>query len=163
VWPVYLTIGNIDKNIWRSPSARATMLVGYLPVTKLGCCTEKRRSNVVHQLFHRCMESLLEPLKLVGKEGLEMTCADGCVRKVYTILAAYVADFPEQCLVVCCMESQCPRCLVPHSERGSPVWSDLQVQRTTVGILRQQAECYALCHVQSIDLFFVQRRRQYLS
>jgi Plavaka transposase len=139
-WPVYLTIGNIDKNIRRRPSARATMLVGYLPVTKLECFTEKRRSNVGHQLFHRCMESLLEPLKLVGKEGKEMTCADGWVRRVYTILAAYVADFPEQCLVACCLESRCPRCLVPHNERGSPAWSDPRDQKTTVEILRQQAD-----------------------
>lgn len=31
-WPVYLTIGNISKNIHRQPSTHATILVGYLPV-----------------------------------------------------------------------------------------------------------------------------------
>lgn len=116
------------------------MLIGYLPVTKLECCTEKRRANVSYQLFHQCMESLLEPLKEVGREGLEMTCADGWVRRVYTILAAYVADFPEQCLVACCMESRCPRCLVLHNERGLPVWSYPREQKKTVEILRRQAE-----------------------
>ena len=123
-WPVYLKIENIDKKIQQSPSARATMLLGYLPVTKLECFTEKWRSNVTHQLFHQCMESLLEPLRLVGNEGKEMTCANGWVHKVYTILVAYVADFPEQCLVACCLESQCPCCLVSHNERCSPAWWD---------------------------------------
>ena len=116
------------------------MLVGYLPVTKLECCTEKQRSNVGYQLFHQCMESLLEPLKMAGKDGVDMTCADGWVRRVYPILAAYVADFPEQCLVACCMESRCPRCLVSHKKRGSPAWSDLRDQKKTLDILRQRAE-----------------------
>src|SRR5216684_1995041 len=139
-WPVYLTIGNIDKRIRRCPSARATMLIGYLPVTKLKCFTEKRRPTVTYQLFHQCMESLLELLKTVDKEGLDMTCTDGWVHKVYAILAAYIADFPEQCLVTCCMESWCPRCLVPHNKCGSPAWSEPQDHKKTVEILRQQAE-----------------------
>ena len=116
------------------------MLIGYLPVTKLEYCTEKQQAVVGYQLFHRCMESLLEPLKIVGEQGLEMTCADGWVRKVYTILAAYVADFPEQCLVACCMESRCPQCLVEHNERGSPAWSDPRDHKKTLEILRQRAE-----------------------
>lgn len=85
------------------------------------------------------MESLLEPLKTVGREGMEMTCADGWVRRVYTILTAYVADFPEQCLVACCMESWCPQCLVPHNQHGSPAWSEPRDQKETVEILRQRA------------------------
>ena len=116
------------------------MLVAYLPVTKLECFTEKQRPTVGYQLFHQCMESLLEPLKTLGREGVDMTCADGWVRKVYPILAAYVADFPEQCLIACCLESQCPRCPVPPNERGSPAWSYPRNHKKTVEILRQQAK-----------------------
>src|SRR5258708_19269576 len=93
-WPVYLMIGNIDKKIRQHPSARVTMLIGYLPVTKLECFTEKRRPTVTYQLFHRCMESLLEPLKIVGKEGMDMMSTDGLVSNVHPILVASTAHFP---------------------------------------------------------------------
>ena len=116
------------------------MLVGYLPVMKLEGFTEQRRANVIYQLFHQCMESLLELLRIAGKEGKEMTCADGWVCRVYPIIAAYVADFLEQCLVACCLESQCPRCLVLPKERSSPAWSDPQDQKKIVELLAQWAE-----------------------
>lgn len=139
-WPVYLTIGNIDKKIRRRPSARATVLVGYLPVTKLEGFTEKQKSIIGYQLFHQCMGSLLDPLKSAGNDGVEMVCADGWVRDVYPVLVAYVADFPEQCLVACCLESRCPQCLVRHDERGLPAWSDPRDHKKTVEILRRHAE-----------------------
>ncbi|KAI6102421.1 hypothetical protein EV401DRAFT_2061212 [Pisolithus croceorrhizus] len=59
-------------------SAHATLLIGYLPVSKLKC-------------FHK---------------------------KIHPILAMYIADFPEQCLVACNKESQCLHCLVQSNWHG---------------------------------------------
>ena len=105
VWPVYLTIGNISKEIRHQPSAHATILLGYLPVAKLECYKESTCSLASYRLFHYCMSKILFPIVNTGKENIEMTCADGFVHHIFPVLAAYVANFPEQCLVACCMEN----------------------------------------------------------
>ncbi|KAJ7456367.1 hypothetical protein B0H11DRAFT_1739353 [Mycena galericulata] len=71
-WPVYLTLGNIDKETRRTPSSRATVLLGYIPVSKLEIFTKKKRSAVGHQMFHDCMRVMLLPLKDAGAGGVKM-------------------------------------------------------------------------------------------
>ncbi|KAJ8579555.1 hypothetical protein M405DRAFT_754337, partial [Rhizopogon salebrosus TDB-379] len=64
--------------------------------------TQKEKLARIQQIFHDSLRVVLEPLKKVGKEGMEVTFWDGYVRRVHPILACYVADYPEQCLVTCC-------------------------------------------------------------
>jgi hypothetical protein len=122
-YPVYVTITNISKGVRRKPSARATVLAGYLPVSKLECFSPEKRSLAGSCLFHQCMHSLLEPMAQAGKEGVEMQDPSGIPWLFFPILAAYITDYPEQCLIACCQESCCSRCIVPQDKRGEMVHS----------------------------------------
>ena len=142
-WPVYATIGNIDKSTWRKHSQRATVLLGYLPVTKLECFDEKNRAVQGYRLFHDCMKAIVEPLIEAGNTGIIMICADGKRRRVHPILAAYIADHPEQCLVACCQQNRCPKCLVSTNDLGNPIPSSLRDPGDTIKTLGLAADGYA--------------------
>lgn len=135
-----MSIGNIDKCIRRKPSERATILIGYLPVTKLECFSKSKHQFEGYQLFHKCMATILDPLIEAGKHGVKMTCADGRVRCIFPILGAYVADHPEQCLVMCCMENCCPKCIVGPNMLGEPVHSAPRDHDDTLRILMDEAK-----------------------
>ncbi|KAF8134816.1 hypothetical protein EV363DRAFT_1447582 [Boletus edulis] len=136
-WPVYLTIGNISKEIRRQPAWHASILVGYLPVSKLHSFEDN--SIAGYRLFHYCMKKLLRQLVAAGREGVEMVCADGHVRRVFPILATYIGDHPEQCLIGCCAENRCPKCLVRAEQRGTNRQFPARNQTQTIHILHAQA------------------------
>ncbi|KAF8495591.1 hypothetical protein JB92DRAFT_2834758 [Gautieria morchelliformis] len=108
-----------DKQAW-PPSKQAMVLLGYLPVTKLECLSPERRKERAYRLFHYCMSLILEPLIAAGKDGVYITCSDSQIRHIFLILASYIADYPEQCLVAAIRENSCPICTVSPDDCGNP-------------------------------------------
>ncbi|KAG9082073.1 hypothetical protein FRC06_005256 [Ceratobasidium sp. 370] len=148
-WPVYVTIGNIDKEIRRQPSKRAMILLGYLPVpSTLSEAMDEGR--IAWELFHKCMSVMVEPLIKASRDGVEVMCSDAGVRRCYPFLAAYVADHPEQCLVSC--TTRCPLC-----EETTEGWGELGKAaplRTKASTLRalEEAEVGIKMGVNSLGL-----------
>ncbi|KAF7971991.1 hypothetical protein HWV62_19343 [Athelia sp. TMB] len=134
-WPVYLTVGNISKDVRRQASSHVTVLIGYIPVGKFDCYSDKTRLMTRYRLFHHCMSMILESLAEAGHNGVDMVCADGFARKIWPILAAYVADYPEQCLIACCMENRCPICTVHPDNRGSHIPAPARSKGETISML----------------------------
>ncbi|KIO21736.1 hypothetical protein M407DRAFT_45836, partial [Tulasnella calospora MUT 4182] len=117
-YPVYLTLGSIAKQVRRQPSRRATILLGYLPIPTLSCCSPVTQQLKGYEVFHACMARLLEPMITAGTHGVSVLCSNGRKRHVFPLLAAYCADHPEQCVVACSKENRCPKGSIGQDERG---------------------------------------------
>ncbi|KAM6490342.1 hypothetical protein JOM56_014319 [Amanita muscaria] len=125
-YPVYLTIGNLPKEIRRKPSCGGQVLLAYLPASKLKhvpCVASRQR--MLANLFHFCLQRILEPLEIAGIEGVVMRDGLGTARCIHPILAIYVGDYPEQVLVTCTKTGRCPKCEVNFGDLAVyPLQSD---------------------------------------
>ncbi|KAI9435278.1 hypothetical protein H4582DRAFT_2112374 [Lactarius indigo] len=88
-YPIYMTIGNIPKEIRRKSSLHSYVLLGYLPTTKL--------------------EQV---------DGVFMSTAEGLVHQNHPILASFIGDYPEQILATCSIYGNCPVCGTPQDDLG---------------------------------------------
>ncbi|KIL60573.1 hypothetical protein M378DRAFT_14041, partial [Amanita muscaria Koide BX008] len=110
-YPVYVTIGNLPKEIRRKPSCHGQVLLAYLPASKLKHVTRvASRRRMLVNLFHFCMQRILEPLEIAGIEGVVMKDGHGTARRIHPILAVYIGDYPEQVLVTGIKTGRCPKC-----------------------------------------------------
>ncbi|KAI0038549.1 hypothetical protein FA95DRAFT_1585466 [Auriscalpium vulgare] len=104
-YPLYLTIGNIAKDVRRKPSCHAHMLVGYLPTPHLGHLSDAVARTLRARIYHQAMKHIVQSLEDAGRHGVRLTSGDGAIRLCFPILACYVADFPEH---------RCPKCNIPY-------------------------------------------------
>jgi hypothetical protein len=125
-YPVYMTIGNIPKEIRRKPSRRAYILlaylsrkVGYLPTSRLGHIKNKAsRRRTLANLFHICLSFITAPLREAGVTGIPVASGDGKLRRGHPIVACYIGDYPEQLLVTCVKTGWCPSGQTEHDRLG---------------------------------------------
>ncbi|KAL0570267.1 hypothetical protein V5O48_011694 [Marasmius crinis-equi] len=108
-YPVYITIGNIPKEIRRKPSRGAYLLLAYLPTSKLSSIlTKAGRRRALANLFHACMGHITAPLRSAGVDGMRVVNGIGVPRRGHPILACYVADYPEQTMTTTAKGNRCP-------------------------------------------------------
>ncbi|KAG2052891.1 hypothetical protein BDR06DRAFT_982926 [Suillus hirtellus] len=139
-YPVYLTIGNISKSIRCKPSFHTQKLIGYLPTVSLDgtdISVDSARLTRV-QLFHYAMRMVTSSLHAGPlANGIELISGDGAVRLGFPVLAAYVADYPEQALVTCTHYAQtCPKCFVTKDELGNHKKSIRTIRHATDAAVR---------------------------
>ncbi|KAG6372404.1 hypothetical protein JVT61DRAFT_7877 [Boletus reticuloceps] len=114
-YPVYLTIGSLPKSIRQKPSHHGQILLAYLPTARLTNVSNKSACRrIMANLFHACLGHIIAPLRNVGIDGIDITSGDGVHRQGHPILASYISDYPEQCVVTGAYNSDCP-CTSPRA------------------------------------------------
>jgi hypothetical protein len=120
VYPLYLTIGNIPKDIRQKPSCYAQILLAYLPTSYLKHVTsDTSRRRMVNNLFHSCLTQILAPIRQAAVEGILMKDGRGVLRRCHPILVSYIADYPEQVIVTGTKTKDCPKCNISNTELGN--------------------------------------------
>ena len=87
-----------------------------------------------------------------------MACGDGYVQCVHPILACYVADYLEQCLVTCTKYGTCPKCHSEAKNLGSQTPEAPRTQKWTLGVINQAkaasstlSEFHAKCMAEDVS------------
>ena len=94
IWPPYLTIGDIRKDICWTPTRQAWMLVRHIP------CPPKGAKNI-DEAWYNAVGTVLSQLRhlCITGTGLKWDGADGLQGQCYPLLAAWVEDYPAQVMV----------------------------------------------------------------
>ena len=79
-WLLYLTIGNLLSTVRNKPSRLATVLLALLPVPpKISNVTPliaKQYTGIKADVHYWALQAILQPLKDVGKDGIDIECGD---------------------------------------------------------------------------------------
>ena len=133
-YPLYLTIGNIPKEICRKPSLCSYVLLTYLPTSQLENVTNKAQCRrMINNLYYSCMHKNLEPLEVAGISGVNMSTGNGNVHQTHLIFTGFIGNYPEQILSSGSITGECPSCEAPRDKLGE---NDIYANRDLEAVLK---------------------------
>ncbi|KAG1804646.1 uncharacterized protein BJ212DRAFT_1449691 [Suillus subaureus] len=96
--PTFLTIGNIHSEIHMKATSHTWACITYIPTPEYIMNHDFSGVLEVH-LWHRCMDMVLQNLKVAAQVGKFMTDPMGCQHYAFTLLATHISDLPEQLMI----------------------------------------------------------------
>ena len=93
--PLLITLANLDSDTRLKSSYSALQLLALLPVPKFIRAAKSLCGVLENRVIHTCLDLICRPLKVVARNGQQMTDYFGDTRLCYTPLIGYIADTPE--------------------------------------------------------------------
>ncbi|KAG2029452.1 hypothetical protein BDR03DRAFT_936837 [Suillus americanus] len=108
---LYLLIGNIFNGV-RHAHCNGVVLVGFLAIPKSTKehLDDKDFRNFHRQMFHSSLAKIFESVKLNMMIPDTVHCSDGHYRRIIYGLGPYIADYPEQLMLLGVVQNWCPKC-----------------------------------------------------
>ena len=91
---LFMTCGNIRKEIRGKASADCWLMIAQIPIVKFE--EDKCQGMLSNRLYHHCLDIVTEYLKKCSHQPVEAYDPYGHIRLLRTILLAHIADLPEQ-------------------------------------------------------------------
>lgn len=98
-YPVLISLANIDANICSKTLLHGYFLLALLPIPKNVHKDSCVCGLLKKQLFHQALNHILAPLKTAATIGVIMSNPGGNLQYCYTLLASWITDTQEECLI----------------------------------------------------------------
>lgn len=98
--PVLISLTNVNTWIHSKTSLHAYLLLTLLPVAKFTHKTPCVHGLLQDQLVHQALNVVLSLLKTVAAVGVMMSDLGGNLHYCFMPIASWIADTPEECLLV---------------------------------------------------------------
>jgi hypothetical protein len=107
MYPAYLSLANIVSKVCMKACSHAWMCFGFCPIIKFEV-HPSFQSILSARLWHACMDKALAQCKEAAIAGHYMADPHSCLCQSFPLLAAWIADLPEQHLIAAVVNSTSP-------------------------------------------------------
>ncbi|KLO05486.1 hypothetical protein SCHPADRAFT_946867 [Schizopora paradoxa] len=132
---VYLSCGNIDKELRSKISAKCWMMLAQIPIVKF--LETEFQGILTERLYHICMKIATETLQKCAEHPVMMADPEGIMRLVRTILLAHLTDNPEQTTIACVSSSISPVTIAVQNQFGSGRVLPVRTKAVTLSRIRE--------------------------
>ena len=141
--PVLISLANIDTRIHSKMSLHAYLLLALLPIAKFIHKSTHVCSLLQDQLIHKVLNVILAPLKTAAAVGVMMSDPVGNLHYCFMLIAAWIADTPEESLLAATGPKVSPVTVATSKQFGDACQHESHTADKTLTAIRTACSQYS--------------------